>query len=255
MTRTGEDTAIFGGANEVELEAGTLRRIGGGVIVELARTGGELERVELPYPRNGFGGSELVVSPDQHWAALFVYSGQSEQGWELFELAPKLRHVGGLPYVRGQGMAPAFSPDSRYIAMTVVGGVAGFRERTTGRHAEEVLDPRAPEDASVLIDWAVLYWQRIPEESTAPMRGTPAFEEHAAAADTQLPRSGGDVHHVVIGTRIPRTTEPDTLFEWRLDERPRFVASDRLVLAMPWGEDVEIALPATSPIITSSAAP
>lgn len=248
-----DDAPLFGGADEVALESAVLRRLRSSIGVDLVHHDGRTERTELPSPQAGFGGSEIVVSPDQHWAALFVYSGQSEQGWELFELAPTLRHVGGLPYVRGEGMAPAFSPDSRYLAMAVVGEAAGWTERATGRHAEDILDASAAEDESVLVDWAVLYWQRIPEESDAPTRGTPAFPEHAAAADTRLPRSGSSVHQVVIGTRIPRAMEPDELFEWHMSAPPRFVASDRLVVAMPWGEELEIQLPVAGPITTGAA--
>jgi hypothetical protein len=46
--------------------------------------------ITLPYPNAGYGGHELVRSPDGRHLAVFLYSGQSEQGWELFQLEPVL---------------------------------------------------------------------------------------------------------------------------------------------------------------------
>src|SRR5262245_14852795 len=84
---------------------------------ELLLTLGDARAV-LSYPHLGFGGHALVVSADESYLALFLFSGQSEQGWELFEL-PSLKHLGGLPYSEGEGDAPRFSSDSKWLAMLV----------------------------------------------------------------------------------------------------------------------------------------
>ncbi len=91
----------------------------------------------MPVPAGGSGGEELVVSLDERWGVLFHYSGQAEQGWELFALDP-LRHVGGTGgYVRGTGDAPRFSPDGNWLVM---GGSVIPMVRGTEEYGEEALD-------------------------------------------------------------------------------------------------------------------
>ncbi len=91
----------------------------GGMTVSVVnnRTSSELGQIFLPCPSHGYGGHELVVSPHGLYLALFLYSGQSEVGYELFALQPTLQHLGGLPYVFGEGEAPVFSADDRWLAM------------------------------------------------------------------------------------------------------------------------------------------
>lgn len=212
---------MFGGSQSIELRAGRLRvPDDGGVAVELQAADGSVQRIDLPYPPAGVGGLELVASPDERFAALLVYSGQSEQGYELFSLEPTLHHVSRLPYVQGEGLAPVFSPDSRYLAMVVT---SGWRERGTGEDAENLLDPEAR--GEVLIDWGVLYVQEIPE---------------------------GHVEASPIGTWIQRKTEPDDLYGWDFYESPRFTSNDRLVLPLPWGAELALQVPLGGPVTTPS---
>jgi hypothetical protein len=77
---------------------------------------GEAE-LDLPFPRRGLGGGELIVSPSGRFCALGLYSGQSEEGYELFEVGPPLRHIGGLPYESGEAASYAFAPGERHFAM------------------------------------------------------------------------------------------------------------------------------------------
>lgn len=218
---------MFGGSDTVPIGAGTLSCRGSEVAVELARRDGTVERVALPYPVTGLGGMELIVSPDERYAALFVYSGQAEQGWELFaidaEAQPALRHVSRLPYVHGEGLAPVFSPDSRMLAMVVTSVPC---ERGTGEDAEALLDPEAR--GEVLIDWAVLYAQRIPD---------------------------GQIEASPIGTWVRRSMNPDELLGWDLYESIRFVSPNRLVLPLPWGGTLDLLLPLGGPVTTPNATP
>jgi hypothetical protein len=82
--------------------------------------GVEVARCVLPEPSCGYGGHEIVVSPDGATVAVFVYSGQSDSWYELFALEPVLRHVGALPSVFGEGLAPTFSVDGRFLAFANV---------------------------------------------------------------------------------------------------------------------------------------
>lgn len=63
-----------------------------------------------------YGGYELVLSPDEAFAALYMHSGQSEQGYELFAVADEIRHLPGLPFVLGEGGPPEFSPGDAHLA-------------------------------------------------------------------------------------------------------------------------------------------
>lgn len=62
-----------------------------------------------------FGGSEIVFSPRGGFAAIFMHSGQSEQGYELFAVAGEVRHLGGVPYAIGMGGPPVFAPDDSRV--------------------------------------------------------------------------------------------------------------------------------------------
>lgn len=208
---------MFGGSESVSLRSGATLRCGD-LFVELEHAPERIERVTLMRPLSGVGGHELVVSPDQRLAALFVYSGQSEQGYELFELAPSLRHAGGLPYVHGQGDAPVFSADSRWLVMAVTGG---WTVRETGEHAEDVLDPDAR--GTVLLDWAQLYVQRVPD---------------------------GAVEHVAIGTEVSRAADPDALFAWSLHGCVSVVGDERVAITLPSGGRLEIDLPPRGSVTT-----
>jgi hypothetical protein len=225
---------MFGGAASITLSSGAVVRCGGdGVSIVLERPfdgDGEqhIEELQLerPYPSAGVGGLELVVSPDERIAALFVYSGQSQQGWELFALDPiaadprkALRWVSSLPYVKGEGMAPVFSPDGRWLVMAVT---ADWCARMSGEHAEDALDGG---EGSIVIDWIQLYAQQIPDTTS---------EEPGWIPGTRV---------VTIGTRVQRTMDPEELLAWTLDQVPRFGAGDRVAIALPWGEEIEVSLP------------
>lgn len=214
---------MYGGSESVALRSGATVRCGydSDILVTLAHGAGHADQVvRLPSPAEGLEGLELVVSPDERYACLLVYSGQSHQGWELFELEPTLSHVSSLPYVPGEGLAPVFSPDSRYLAMIVT---TGRSERGTGEDAENLLDPEGK--GEVLIDWAMLYTQRVPS---------------------------GVVEASPVGTWVKRSIEAGELLGWDLYESLRFTGKHRLVLPLPWGTTLELGLPLGGPITTPS---
>jgi hypothetical protein len=132
----------------------------------------EGSRASLPYPAAGYGGHELVVSPSGKYLALFLYSGQSEVGWELFEL-PTLRHIGGLPYVFGEGAAPVFSADEKGLAM-----LSTLRD----------IEPDDDDPDATVIDWAELRLQPLPTGALSTCTIQLRFEEPPEEREPEYPR-------------------------------------------------------------------
>jgi hypothetical protein len=175
--------------------------------------------IVLPYPHAGYGGHKLVISPDESHLALYLFSGQSEQGWELFSLVPTLRHLGCLPYVDGEGDPPRFSSNGRWLAMFVS---VTARVRDTDTYFEEVSDPYA--DDSVVIEWAQLYVQRVPD---------------------------GEIARHAVGVLAPRALDFEDVGAWATYGAMRFATDEMLELTMPWGERITCTLPVTSVPVSS----
>ncbi len=129
-------------------------------------------RVSIPIPSAGYGGHELVGSSSERFLALFLYSGQSEVGWELFELRPQLRHVGGLPYVFGEGHSPVFSPDERWLAM-----VSTIRD----------IGPDDDDSDALEIDWAEVRLQPLPHGPLAVCTLRLKFAQRPAEREPEYP--------------------------------------------------------------------
>ena len=158
----------------------------------------------------------FAVSPDERYVALFIDSGQSTHGFELFEMRPAFRHIGGLPAVPGDGHPPVFSPDSRWL----VGFVAdGYRVRGTDRHFTDLFDKRS--GARVTLDWASLRALHLPD---------------------------GELHRVDVGVEMPVFSYPHEYTEWDTEDAVRFTAGDVAVLRMPWGQEVAVPLPPSAPV-------
>lgn len=64
-----------------------------------------------------FGGSRVVISPGGALAALFMHSGQSEQGYELFAVSDEVRRLTGVPFTVGHGGPPIFAPDASRLVL------------------------------------------------------------------------------------------------------------------------------------------
>jgi len=164
----------------------------------------------------GVGGLELVGSPDGRHVALFVFSGQSSQGYELFTIAPTLARIGGLAQVHGHGDAPRFSPDARWLVALID---QDPRVRSSNDYFEMIQDEYA--DDRVIVEWARLHVHRIPD----PLPVT-----------------------VAVGVDVPRSTDIDVIHGWRPYDVVSFTSDDTIQLCLPWGDVQTIRLPLTGAI-------
>lgn len=175
------ETLIDGGNAKVVVTAHGLV----GITVTLVDRVSGVERaaVRLPYPSAGYGGHELVVSPHGRYLALFLYSGQTEVGYELFELVPELAHCGSLPYQFGEGDQPVFSADERWLVMAWETYFDWWDDTEHGRARE--------------VEWGALAVQQLPD---GPILRTPMVarvpegwepEPSSWTAPTELRFAGG----------------------------------------------------------------
>jgi hypothetical protein len=166
--------------------------------------------VTLPYPRHGYGGAVLSLAPASDHAAVLLYSGQSETGYELFSLVPSLRHVGGMAYVAGESdLSPiTFSSDGRLAALAVEKPTFWWADPT-----DEDADWETP-SAGGLVEWATLYVHALGEQ--APVE-------------------------LALRVNVPKGWYPGG--DGAGPERLRFVDRSTLVIGVPWASDFRFALP------------
>src|SRR5262249_4576121 len=67
------------------------------VMVEAA-SGEALARAAITYPPRGCAGYELLLSASERYLTMFLWSGQSELGYELFHFRPYLQHICSFGY-------------------------------------------------------------------------------------------------------------------------------------------------------------
>jgi len=121
------------------------------VLVETAN-GEELARAAIPYPVQG-AMHELLLSASERYLAMFLCSGQSELGYELFHFRPRLQHICSFGYVFGEGYGPVFSSNERWF------GLAWSTNPELGLMDEEV---EYLPNGECLVDWATLRVQELP---------------------------------------------------------------------------------------------
>jgi hypothetical protein len=206
------ETLIEGGNAKVMVTAHGLV----GITVSIVdRQSGELRSaVRLPYPSAGYGGHELVVSPSGHWLALFLYSGQSEVGYELFELVPELAHAGGLPYMFGEGDGPVFSTDERFLVMAWETYFDWWSDASL-----------ADSDHDREIEWGALAVHELPN---------------------------GAIFRVPLVARVPAGWSPEPS-SWTAPTELRFTTPHELSLRTPWGAEPRIPfpLPEDGPVVVA----
>lgn len=159
----------------------------------------------------GVGGLELAISRTGRFGALWVYSGQSEEGYVLFSL-PDLKTLGSLPYVGGESASPClFSPDEGHLVL--------------------VVEPYA------------YWWAGDVEEADwdTPAKGGPV---QWAALHTQETREGGAHAEHPILVNLPQGWLPgEDLAGASWPRNVRFANAERLVFDVPWGGECGVPFP------------
>jgi hypothetical protein len=104
-----------------ELKNGSTLTLAASDDLELRRVadGGPAEKLLIPWPRRGFAGGSFFLSESEEMAVLSMYSGQSEEGYELLGLSP-LRRISTSPYVFGYLSSFAFSHDESVLAVALL---------------------------------------------------------------------------------------------------------------------------------------
>jgi hypothetical protein len=89
----------------------------GSIVLEHVLTE-DVVRALIFEPRSaGLGGGRLILSPSEKVVVVSIYSGQSEEGFELVAVEPRLRHLLTRDYVFGEEASFAFTPSEDRLAM------------------------------------------------------------------------------------------------------------------------------------------
>jgi len=91
----------------------------GVIAVQLRRDGQVVAETGVPFPRLGLAGGRLIVSPRERLVLLALFSGQSEEGYELFQLGDGIVRISGLPYQSGEAADYGFSADESTLVMAL----------------------------------------------------------------------------------------------------------------------------------------
>jgi hypothetical protein len=185
--------------------------------------------VKAAWLNSGVGGSEIVVSPDEQYAAVFHYSGESSEGYDLFRLSPSLEYLGGMDE-GGEGDPPVFSPGAQQLAH-IMFEPRGFL-LPSGEPDEDLDYFVLPDNRPLIFEFADLRIQALPGS---------AIEVHPLRAHlpADLDRFLAERH----------TTDEEWLAE-KLTVSMEFL-SDRVLRleCTELAEPIDLELPITGPIV------
>ena len=187
---------------------------GAAITVRLRRGQELLGEVTLPYPKAGLAGGHFVLSPSQHLAVLSIFSGQSEEGYELFRLNDSIARITGLPYQVGEFASFCFSSDEALLVMALP-----FR----------------------CSEWW-LPWDEGEAHADGQGRFTFGFGQVRVH---DIAKGDVSVHEMQLSA--PATWHPSRV-EYDPDLRPTFLSADRLQLWVPWGPIV-LPFPPPMPVV------
>lgn len=187
-----------------------------GITVRRLDDEGVLEQIDFPCPTAGIGGGRIIASPSERLILISLFSGQSEEGYELFVLDNGMRKVASQEYEFGESASYCFSPDESHVVMAL------------------------PFTCS---EW----WSPWDDGQVEPLdRGRLAFDFG------QLRIQEIATGHVCVSTiRIsaPESWSPERR-DYDEDMRPRFLPDGTLALSMPW-RDIVTSVPPPATIVVS----
>ena len=183
------------------------------ISVRLLRDEHATGEAKIPYPSHGLAGGHFIVSPSQRFAVLSMFSGQSEEGYELFRIDDSVSRIGSLPYQVGEVASFCFSADESILVMAL------------------------PSRCS---EWW-LTWEEGEAEPDGEGRHVFPFGQIQVH---EIGTRSSSVHELRVS--VPEDWQP-TRQDYDPDLKPHFTAHG-LALSMPWGV-VQLPLP-LAPIIT-----
>ena len=176
--------------------------------VQLHQKGVRVDEVVLPYPSEGLAGASLLASPSGRLTLLSIFSGQSEEGYELFRIGEGITRVAGLSYQFGEAASYAFSSDEKLLVMAL---------------------------PFIGSEW----WLPWDDEETEPngegrlLFGFGQISVHEVES--------GEISTHELKVSAAEDWEPERT-EYDPDLKPQFLTGPRLGLSMPWGA-VELPFP------------
>jgi hypothetical protein len=196
----------------LEVELSETRGTMSATTVRLTTKGRTVAEARLPYPDRGLAGGRIILSPSEHFAVVSMFSGQSEEGYELFRVDTGLERVASMGYQPGEVASFCFSEQ------------------------EDVLLMALPQICS---EWWLL-WEEGQREPDSRGRLSFRFGEirHLVIKANRV-----SVHEIRIS--VNEGWEPSHA-DYDPDLKPRLEAK-RLVLSMPWGEaEIPVPIPSTA---------
>ncbi len=172
--------------------------------LKIEKAGSVDDSLEIPYPRSGFAGGCLTASPRETFVAFCFYSGQSEECFQLFRLAPKLYQVVASGYLFGEASSCAFSPDEKILVFALPFSCC---------------------------EW----WQPWDDEDTELDDSGQRFFDFGVICIQ--PTNGGDFSTHILRVIPPASWEPRRE-DYDPFLRPHFVGTNSVSVLMPWGVEV-----------------
>jgi hypothetical protein len=183
------------------------------IAVRLLRDQRPAGEATIPYPSHGVAGGRFIVSPSERLAVLSLFSGQSEEGYDLFQLGETVSRIDGIPYQFGEGASFCFSADESILAMAL---------------------------PSLCSEWWIPWEEGESEPDGAGRLAFPFGQIHIH----EIATGRMSVHQMRVS--VPEDWQPSRA-EYDPDLHPRFTPNG-FALAMPWGV-VQLPFP-LPPVVT-----
>mgnify|MGYP001172889686 CR=1 FL=1 len=206
--------AVLSDGSQIGVEVRSSNAGPGVVAVQLRRGEIVVDEVLLPYPSAGLGGGRIILSSSEQFALLSLFSGQSEEAYELFSVGHRLTSLASLSYQLGEAASYCFSPDDSLLVMAL------------------------PFTCS---EW----WLPWDEGEVEPTPGGGICFGFGQLRVHETATGRVTVHELLVSAE--EGWQPSRA-DYDPDLRPRFLEDSRVALSMPWGE-IAVSLPAARNLV------